>query len=107
MRARHFLAGLVLMAAAARAQEDAAELFERRVRPLLTARCYACHATTQSGGLRVDSRAALLAGGKSGPAIAPGKPRDSLLIRVVSGAEAPMPKTGAKLSEREVADFSS
>jgi hypothetical protein len=59
------------------------------------------------GGLRVDSREALLAGGKSGPAIVPGDPKASLLIRAVAPADAKlqMPKGGAKLADTEIADL--
>ena len=35
------------------------------------------------GGLRLDSREAILRGGKSGPAVVPGKPEISRLIRAV------------------------
>ena len=59
------------------------EYFEARVRPILAANCYECHADQASGGLRVDSREALLKGGDSGPAIVPGDPDRSLLIQAV------------------------
>ena len=42
--------------------------FEARIRPLLAANCYDCHAETAKGGLRLDSRDAMLKGGDSGPA---------------------------------------
>lgn len=50
---------------------------------LLEHRCIACHgAEKQKGGLRLDSRAAMLKGGKSGhPALVPGDPGRSELIR--------------------------
>jgi mono/diheme cytochrome c family protein len=73
-------------ALAADARPDAArgEFFEKHVRPLLVTNCFKCHgAEKQKGGLRLDSRAALLEGGDSGPAMIAGKPDDSLLIRVV------------------------
>ena len=59
---------------------DPADFFESKVRPLLANHCYACHTGAQSGGLRLDSREAVLKGGKSGPAVIPGKPDESLLI---------------------------
>ena len=64
--------------------QDSADFFDRRVRPLLVNRCYACHTTAESGGLRLDSREGLLKGGKSGPAIVPGKPDESLLIKATT-----------------------
>src|SRR5262245_54725194 len=69
--------------AGAASPQSSAELFEMRVRPVLAANCYACHGEARMGGLRLDSRAELLKGGASGPAIIVGKSEDSLLMRVV------------------------
>ena len=73
------------LAGVARA-DSADDAFERVIRPLLIEHCHACHAGDEAkGGLRLDSRAALLHGGDSGPAIAPGQPAlDNLLIRAVN-----------------------
>lgn len=82
------------------------EFFEARVRPLLAAQCYECHSDRQQqGGLRVDSRAALLTGGESGPAIVPGDPDQSLLIQAVRRLpNAPqMPSKRPKLSDENIA----
>jgi cytochrome c553 len=63
----------------------AAELFETRVRPMLFSRCVQCHGPQrQSGGLRLDTRAGLFAGGGRGPALVPGKPEESRVVRAVS-----------------------
>src|SRR5689334_18962173 len=71
-------------AADARPLPAQAEFFEKSVRPVLATHCLECHgARKQKGGLRLDSRAAVLAGGDSGPAIVPGKPEKSLLITAV------------------------
>ena len=60
------------------------EFFEKHVRPLLIARCHGCHGPEkQKGNLRLDSRAAVLKGGDTGPAIAPGKPDESLLVDAI------------------------
>lgn len=60
------------------------EWFEKQVRPILAEHCYGCHGPLkQMNGLRVDSRQALLSGGDSGPAVIPGAPDDSLLVRAV------------------------
>jgi hypothetical protein len=66
-------------------REERAELFfETQVRPLLMERCSGCHGPSeQSGGLRVDLRAALLGGGERGAAIEPGQPSRSLLLQAV------------------------
>ncbi len=58
--------------------------FLGRVKPLLDSRCITCHgAEKQKGGLRLDSRAAAVKGGESGPAVIPGKPAESLLLDAV------------------------
>ena len=90
---------LVLLAPAARADD----FFEKSVRPLLVEQCYKCHAgDKQKGGLRVDSREALLAGGDTGPALAPGKPDESLLVKAVRHQDLEMPP-GNKLADDKVA----
>src|SRR6266567_121861 len=83
------------------------EFFEARIRPVLANSCYACHADSKLGGLRIDSRVALLAGGKSGPAIVPGRPEESLLIKAVTQVDPKlkMPMSGAKLKDNEIADL--
>ena len=83
------------------------EFFERRVRPLLSKHCFACHGAAidqPQGNLRLDKRAGLLKGGNRGPAIIPHRPDESLLIRAVRGDSIQMPP-GGKLKEREVADL--
>jgi len=82
------------------------EFFERRIRPLLSKNCYPCHTGAESGGLRVDSRARLLQGGKSGPALVPGEPEKSLLLQAVAWqGKLKMPPSG-KLAEQDLADLS-
>jgi mono/diheme cytochrome c family protein len=84
------------------AGSDKADYFETRVRPILANNCYACHTSMAASGLRVDSLAALLKGGGSGPAIVPGDPEKSLLIQAVrQSSELKMPK-GGKLKPEEV-----
>ncbi|HEY8668153.1 MAG TPA: c-type cytochrome domain-containing protein, partial [Tepidisphaeraceae bacterium] len=82
------------------------EFFERRIRPLLSKNCYPCHTGAESGGLRLDSRARLLQGGKSGPALVPGEPEKSLLLQAVAWqGKLKMPPSG-KLAEQDLADLS-
>ena len=92
--------------------DDAAgvEFFEKRVRPILIDHCYKCHGEPGQkikGGLRLDTRDALLKGGDSGKsAVVPGKPDESLLIIAVQYAndDLKMPPKG-KLSDAQVADL--
>ena len=63
--------------------------FEQQIRPLLSQKCFACHATDQrkaKGGLRLDSADRLFQGGHSGPIVVPGKPDESRLIQYVRGS---------------------
>src|SRR5438132_3928153 len=61
-----------------------AEFFEAKIRPLLAENCFQCHGDKkQKGGLRLDSRAALLKGGDDGPVVIPGQPDNSRLIMAV------------------------
>ena len=72
------------------------EFFEKNVRPVLSNRCYACHANGADSvaGLRLDSRDAILKGGRSGPAAIPGDPDSSLLLHrlLTSDPKTRMPK---------------
>ncbi|HWA98053.1 MAG TPA: DUF1553 domain-containing protein [Pirellulales bacterium] len=89
------------------ADDDDMAFFEKKIRPVLVEKCYSCHsadAKTLRGGLLVDSRDALLAGGDSGPAVVPKKPDDSLLIQALKHDGFEMPPTG-KLSSETIADF--
>ena len=64
--------------------DDRDAAFENEIRPVLIETCFRCHGDTKNAGeLRVDSREALLTGGDSGPAIVPGSPESSLLIKAI------------------------
>jgi len=65
------------------------EFFIQKIEPLLKLRCYECHSHEQKikGGLALDSRSGWVKGGESGPAIVPGKPQASLLIKAISHAD--------------------
>jgi mono/diheme cytochrome c family protein len=75
---------LLLAAWTAGADTATEQLFADKVKPLLDSRCVSCHGPDKvKGGLRMDSRAGLLKGGDSGPALVPGNPSDSLLLQAV------------------------
>lgn len=83
------------------------ELFESKIRPVLTQRCYSCHsaqAKEVKGGLLVDSRDALRKGGESGAAVVPGEIEESLLIQAIKHETYEMPP-GDKLPDNVIADF--
>src|SRR5690349_20965863 len=75
-------------------------------RAVLTAHCLKCHGPAkQKGGLRFDTRDGLLAKSDSGtPAVVPGKPAASEMIRRVTAADAEtrMPPEGAALTAAQV-----
>ncbi len=62
------------------------DLFSAKVEPLLRQRCYECHSHGKKikGGLTLDSKSGWEKGGESGPAIIPGTPEASLLIKAVT-----------------------
>lgn len=79
--------------------------FEKEVRPILVKRCHDCHGDAkQKGGLRVDHIDFLKAGGKTGPALIPGKPDGSAMIEAVryGNADFQMPPK-SKLPDAEIA----
>lgn len=90
-------------------QSARTEFFEARIRPVLVQQCFECHGGGSGeveGGLRVDSRAALLKGGERGAALAPGMLDESLLIQAVRRThdEVQMPPD-EPLPANVVADF--
>ena len=100
-------------AAAQTGKPDSAGIafFESKIRPVLVENCYRCHSAEAlknkklKAGLRLDSQAALLKGGESGPALVPGDPAKSLLLRALrhdGGLEMP---PGKKLDAAVIADF--
>jgi mono/diheme cytochrome c family protein len=94
------------VALAATSAPDSADFFETRIRPVLANNCFTCHAASQLGGLRLDSREGIIKGGKSGAAIVPGDPDKSLLIRAVrqTDPKLKMPM-GGKLKDQEIEDL--
>jgi uncharacterized protein DUF1553/uncharacterized protein DUF1549/cytochrome c len=72
------------VAASAAGRLDAARAFAEVVAPTLANECLRCHGADRSrSGLRVDSRASLLAGGERGPELVPGDPDASRLVRAL------------------------
>jgi hypothetical protein len=85
------------------------EFFEKKIRPVLVQHCYECHGSKlkkPKGGLVLDNREGLRRGGRSGPAVVPGRPQESLLLQAISHTDKQlkMPRNG-KLPAAVVADF--
>jgi mono/diheme cytochrome c family protein len=102
MRLRAVIFALLLALPATAADPAAVEHFEKAVRPLLVQHCQKCHGEKAKGGLKLDSRAGVLKGGDTGPAVVPGDAAKSLLVRAVrSDGELKMPPAG-KLKPAEI-----
>ena len=114
MKRSHALVVCCLVALGARAASSTSaadlpaeqvEFFESHIRPVLVEHCYECHSGQSKvlkGGLRVDSRSALIKGGDSGEAVIPGKPAESPMIQAVRWEAYEMPPNG-KLKPDQVA----
>lgn len=83
--------------------------FVTQIKPVLVARCYACHsALRKKSGLRLDTAAALVDGGDSGAAVEPGKSGESLVIDMITGASGtrmPPENEGAALTAEQIELF--
>jgi mono/diheme cytochrome c family protein len=98
-------AALFTLAAPVRAAEPVDnDYFEKRVRPILVQHCVGCHGEKkQKGELRLDLKAGFAKGGESGPAVVPGKPDESRLVKAVGYADdIKMPPKG-KLTDADIA----
>jgi len=85
------------------------EFFEKNVRPILAEHCYKCHSIaekTSKGGLILDSRDGMLKGGDEGPAVVPGNPAKSLLLRAITYTDnelqMPPKKAGGKIPDAKI-----
>jgi hypothetical protein len=89
--------------------KDGLEFFEKNVRPILAEHCYKCHSIaekTSKGGLILDSRDGMLKGGDEGPAVVPGNPAKSLLLRAITYTDnelqMPPKKAGGKIPDAKI-----
>src|SRR5579884_1414937 len=88
---------------------DQVAFFEKKIRPVLADSCFSCHSKESGkskGGLLLDTRDAVLKGGANGPALVPGEPNKSLLIKALRyhNENLHMPPKG-KLPDAVIADF--
>ena len=87
------------------------DFFENKIRPLLIEHCLKCHDGAASekpkGGLALNTRDGWAKGGEHGPAVVPGQPDRSLLIRALryTDKDLQMPPKGKQLSASQIALF--
>lgn len=89
---------------------EASAFFESKIRPVLVQHCYQCHSTKagkSEGGLRLDSRRGIRAGGDRGAAIVPGDSKKSVLLAAISHTDPDlkMPPKKERLPESVINDF--
>ena len=106
--------GILVLGGSLRAAEgemtpEQSAFFEEKIRPVVVKHCYKCHSEQEGkrkGGLTMDSRSALRAGGGSGYVILPGDPANSLMIKAMSHVDEDMQMPpDYKLSRRILSDF--
>jgi len=95
---------------AAETDTERLAFFEKKIRPVLVKHCYECHSEKAAkgnklkGGLLLDTKVGVLAGGDSGPSIVPGKPGESPLLAAMKYESFEMPPKG-KLPAQVIRDF--
>ena len=100
------LSGLLLCASWSSLLADETVDYTRQIKPVLTARCVACHgALKQEAGLRLDTAALAIKGGESGAVIVPGDTAASLLLKRITATDESerMPPEGEPLSPEQIA----
>ena len=84
--------------------------FESKIRPVLVQHCYKCHSVgtgKSEGGLLLDSRKTIRAGGDRGPAVVPGDLKASLLLTAISHTDPDlkMPPKKERLPDTVISDI--
>ena len=78
------------LAASPNPSRRAPQLNQHDVIPIMLRHCTTCHnQRRQEGGLDLRTRAAMLRGGKSGPALVPGEPEKSLVLQKILAKQMP------------------
>src|SRR5437870_12033970 len=97
------LTALAMMFATGVARTAEPPQFESHFATVVIKNCLACHGRDDpKGGLDLTRREGLLKGGRSGRAVVPGMPDESLLIERVTQGTMP-PKKQGPLTEADVA----
>ena len=93
-----FAASVAVLTLPAIGTAETAELAEE-AKAILDTHCTACHGAAQMSGLDLRSAEGARSGGKRGPAVIPGEPMSSLLVRAITGtADIAMPPGDTKLT---------
>jgi hypothetical protein len=104
-----FFVGAIAGVQAADLSKEQLQFFETKIRPVLANNCYKCHSAAEKvkGGLTLDSKQGVLAGGSSGdPSVVPGDPQKSLLYQAVTYKDPDMQMPpNAKLPDAVIADI--
>ncbi|MEQ9411360.1 MAG: DUF1553 domain-containing protein [Fuerstiella sp.] len=107
VRTVNWLVIAVVILGTSASADDRMDFFEAKIRPVLIEHCYQCHsadAKNVRGGLLLDSRKGVEAGGESGAVVIPGMPNDSLLLSAMKHESYEMPPD-RKLPANVIADF--
>ncbi len=98
------LATLIALEAAPAVATGDDRIFREQVAPVLERRCVHCHGgSAPKGNLSLTTAAGASKGGDGGPAVVPGKPGESILVEMISGARPAMPLKEKPLSKEETA----
>ncbi len=99
---------ILFAATSLQAAASGTDLFESKIRPVLVQSCYPCHSSKMKmpmGGLALDTKSGVLAGGNSGPVISGVNPDQSLLIRALRYHDVPRMPPSGKLADPVIKDF--
>ena len=107
-----FVISLSLLGAPEEPRQNRINFFEKKIRPVLSERCYQCHSAEADragmlfGKLQLDTREGVEQGGSRGPAVVPGRPDQSILIEALKHTDRSLAMPpGGKLSDSVIADF--
>jgi len=78
--------------------------FAADIYPIFSEKCAKCHTKKTRGGLSVNTREAVLKGGKSGKVVVHGESQNSLLYKMIIGQEdlKQMPRKRDPLNDRQL-----
>jgi hypothetical protein len=85
-------------------EKEAIAFYTDQVKPILAESCFECHANDPEdlgGSLAITSRASILRGGDTGPAVDANSPTESLLLKVINYDIYEMPPEG-KLADEKI-----